>query len=262
MRSPVFQFFHLPQRVFMSVNSGDARTAQQHTVTLDESIVSSTRLLRPMRAHLGLARVDEHSKYAVEADLSAPHRDGVTGETTRAVVNGRAGPRWRVSLPLAVGAGFHTDFSNAAAGSLTAIDYYRMSLGAELGSAFTARSEDDPTQPDRRTIATTTLALSYAIGVGHLANETLTTNPDGTLGARPVDAKIVAHELMVYLDRRWRSDSAAGWDGPRAAARRGQGSHLRNPLIFEPEPEPEPEPDSCATNPRFVPTGGHGRVRT
>ena len=37
---------------------------------------------------------------------------------------------------------------------------------------------------------------------------------------------------------------------------------LRNPLIFEPEPEPEPEPDSCATNPRFVPTGGHGRVRT
>ena len=39
---------------------------------------------------------------------------------------------------------------------------------------------------------------------------------------------------------------------------RAWGALLRNPLFFEPEPEPEPEPDSCATNPRFVPTGGHG----
>ncbi len=54
----------------------------------------------------------------------------------------------------------------------------------------------------------------------------------------------------------------AGFVGLVIVRRRRQVRGLRNPLIFEPEPEPAPEPDSCATNPRFVPTGGHGRVRT
>lgn len=199
MRSPVVSVFHVPDHVVMSVDSGDSTHPPARTVVFDGQSGFTTGLLRPMRVHLGLARIEEHAKYSVETSAIAPFYDQTTGTKSRAVVNAGAGARFRITQAMAVGGGFHTDFSEAERSAPTVIDYYGVSLGTEFGTAFKQENEDDPKQPVRHTIATTTLAVSYAIGVGHLANEAVTLAPDGSIAEHDVAAHVVAHEIMFYL---------------------------------------------------------------
>jgi hypothetical protein len=200
MRSPVVQIYHIPDHVVMSVDTGPAgANAPTHTVVFDDQSGFQAALLRPMRTHLGITRLEEHVKYSLELSTISPFYDTTTGTKSQGVLNAGGGARWRVSQTMAIGGGFHTDFSEAVESAPTRIDYYSFSLGTEFGTAFKQENEDDPTQPVRHTITTTTLAMSYAFGVGHLANEAIAIQADGTPTTRDVPAHVVAHEVMFYL---------------------------------------------------------------
>jgi hypothetical protein len=199
MRSPVLQVYHIPNHVVMTVDSGIGANAPSHTITFDDRSGFQAALLRPMRTHLGITRLEEHVKYSLELSTISPFYDTTTNTKTRGVFNAGGGARWRLSPTMAVGGGFHTDFSEAEENAPTRIDYYSFSLGTEFGTAFKQENEDDPTQPVRHTITTTTLAMSYAFGIGHLANEAIALQADGTPVVNPVPAHVVAHEIMFYL---------------------------------------------------------------
>ena len=200
IRSPVIQIYHVPDHVVFSADSGpQGANAATHTVVFEDHSGFDAAVLRPMRAHLGVARIEENVKYSAEASVIAPIFDTTSGTKSRGVVNYAAGARWRVSQAIAVGGGFHTDFSEAEPDAPTVIDYYGFSVGTEFGTAFKQQNETDPKEPVRHTISTTTLAVSYAIGAGHLANESISLQPDGTPAVKDVPAHVVAHELMFYL---------------------------------------------------------------
>ncbi len=199
MRSPVVSVYHVPDHVVMSVDSGDAAHPPTRTIVFDGQSGFTSGVLRPMRMHLGLARIEEHAKYSLETSAIAPFYDQTTGTKSRAVVNAGAGARFRINQAMAIGGGFHTDFSQAEPNAPTVIDYYSVSVGTEFGTAFKQENEDDPKAPVRHTIATTTLAVSYAVGLGHLANESITVTPDGSIAERNVPSHVVAHEVMFYL---------------------------------------------------------------
>jgi hypothetical protein len=189
----------LTMRSPVSADTGDATHPPSRTVVFDGASGFTSGVLRPMRVHLGLARIEEHAKYSIETSAIAPFYDQTTGTKSKPVFNAGAGARFRVSQSMAVGGGFHTDFSQAESNAPTVVDYYSISLGTEFGTAFKQENEDDPKQPVRHTIATTTLAVSYAIGLGHLANESVTVAPDGSIAEHDVAAHVVAHEVMFYL---------------------------------------------------------------
>ena len=83
----------------------------------------------------------------------------------------------------------------------TAIDYYGVSLGLEFGTPYRVLDDPPTGAPVRRLLMSTTLALSYALGVGDVANIGFTASNGGNqlFETTPLRQNVIAHEFVLHI---------------------------------------------------------------
>lgn len=163
---------------------GESVTTEHRSSTFQAS--------QPVRFTLGVAKNLGDAWVSVEGDVEPALTNEKLGVRQNPLWNLRAGARHPLSRVLSLGAGVFTDRSPDADPSSLGelqINYYGASMGAQISSAYGLR--DDP----GRVAFSTTIALRYALGKGHVGG--LIFDPSAMPQAH--EAAVTVHELGLHV---------------------------------------------------------------
>jgi hypothetical protein len=190
-------------RLYQLVQTMDTTTTTGQTPTLDAKEVSGleTTVLTPFRFHSGLSYAFDSSRVALEGNLQLPYADTKAGTDTRLTWNVRAGMRTALSPTLSFGGGLFTDQSPAPdlkEFGDSRINYYGATIAMDMGTPYGIYAKDGKTfERPRSLVFGTTVALSYALGLGMVNRAELSpTNPD-LVRINPTD--VTAHEITLHI---------------------------------------------------------------
>lgn len=177
---------------------GDATGGNADIELIDHGATARSTILVPARASVGASYdIGRTTTLAIDTRLRAPYSNG-TESLGRSTVDFRAGVRTRTSDQVWLGGGLYSDRSTAplAASGASAIHFYGGTFGVELGSPYRVV---DPKDGKRSTMRFgTTLALSYAIGLGTVPNLVVSQRGDEL----QIDTRrdhVVAHEVLLMV---------------------------------------------------------------
>jgi len=202
LRSPVLQVGTTAQSTsFASATNSKEQGSEPSISFVDEPIRANALLLVPLRAEVG-ASIDVSQNTTIAADLKARGRLSSGGITTDVpIADIRAGLRYHAVENVWLGGGFFTDRSSAPQNSATTVfDYYGGTLGIEFGKPYRVTRADHPNASERPRLLrmATTVALSYAVGFGRVANVTFAPQGETVeIAQRGEDA--ISHEFVLFL---------------------------------------------------------------
>lgn len=204
LRLPTYRIYEVRQTI-ETTTSGTSLSGGNGDSTLSsdygESSGFSTGMLLPARMHAGSSYAAGRGRVAIDLSYQEPYHNEAHGIDWAPTVNARVGARYRYNDDWTVGGGLFTDRSpmrEARRFGDTKIDYFGATACLDWGSQFTAyRTHGSVAEPPSPLRFGTTLALSYAIGVGDVVSNTVdfTHGPSLTPSAKPV----VAHEISLHL---------------------------------------------------------------
>ena len=205
-RSPVFRLYEQTQAVTLSGSSSPNASppTSNYSLGFQGNLGIEAKQLTPMRVHAGIAHDLSKGVVAFEGSLQAPYNGSSSKSPSIAVANIRAGLRGPITTTTWLGGGIFTDRTSVrrlAATGDTAIDYYGVSLGLEFGTPYRVLDDPPTGAPVRRLLMSTTLALSYALGVGDVANIGFTASNGGNqlFETTPLRQNVIAHEFVLHI---------------------------------------------------------------
>jgi len=198
---PSLRLFNIRQVVQLgTANTSNTATGDAYDqVQFKDDSGLASQLIAPARFHAGLSHEFGKLRLAVEANYQTPFHNTDLDVFTKAVVNVRIGGHYRASDTWQFGGGLFTDRS--AAGGAPEIgdrrlDYYGITLSSRWLSPYRLAPESDAVKlPPRALVFGTTMAFTYAIGIGDL----LQAKIGGREVLAGVPTRTIAHELMLHV---------------------------------------------------------------
>lgn len=197
VRSPVLSVATLGKQSRFTA-SGDATGGSADVELVDHGATPRSSILVPARASVGASYdIGRTTTLAIDTRLRAPYSNG-TESLGRSAVDFRAGVRTRTSEQVWLGGGLYSDRSTAplAVDGASSIHFYGGTVGIELGSPYRVL---DPKDGKRSTMQFgTTVALSYALGLGTVSNLAVSQRR-AELQVEPRRDHVVAHEVLLMV---------------------------------------------------------------
>jgi len=199
-RLPALRLYEVRQTVSIQTVANVPGLAT-HSSTFDEFSGISGAAMSPARMHAGVAYDFDRARVALDLSYQARLRSAATDQDLAPVVNARLGGRYRLSPVFAIGGGLFTDRS--AAGTPRSlgearIDYYGVTAAIDIGTPYGIATRDGkPMTPPGKLVFGTTVALSYALGVGTVVRGELGTSVAGLYREAPAD--VTAHEILLHF---------------------------------------------------------------
>jgi hypothetical protein len=173
------------------------------SMIFDEGFDIGTQLLTPFRFHLGVSHELESVSASAEASVTLPLDNNLGGVSQRLTWNARLGLRGDVASGWTLGGGLFTDRSPSEAPTRfqeRQIDYYGVTVALAWLNPYGVYARDGVVLDEPTSlIFGTSVAFSYAIGVGSLASAEVGPAPGGGLLMTPITADVVAHELSLHI---------------------------------------------------------------
>lgn len=202
VRGPSFRVFNIRQLVDVqttSVAGGDSAEAPATSRVFHEDFGFASAVVGPPRFHGGLSYTRDTTRLAFDLNYQLPLYSAALGIDSAAVLNARVGLREQVTPTLALGGGVFSDRSPVDGPLELAerrIDYYGLTLAADLTSHYGVSSrKGQPYSPPTPLVFGTTLALSYALGLGTLQQAHI--GSDASVEGRRTD--LLVHELSLHF---------------------------------------------------------------
>jgi hypothetical protein len=160
-------------------------------------------VVAPARLHAGFAYDLDNWRSAIDGRLLVPIKNDSLSLDLRPVLNMRLGATRQINDRFGVGGGIFTDRSPSRTPTTfgqSQLDFYGLTAGVTTGKLYKviSRGAEDLKEP-HGLLFQTTVALSYALGVGTIVSAEVAAGPGGLLTYRDVPANIVAHEISVHL---------------------------------------------------------------
>lgn len=202
MRTPSLRLGHAAHVVETSLATttiGDV----EDSIQFENQFDVKAKVLSPFRFHLGLGYEIDHWLLTGEASLLTAFKNEAFGLTERTTWNCRAGARYAFRDDWTFGGGVFTDRSPA--GQTTnieqaRIDYYGLTLAVDWRSTFGVISRDGVPQEEVSDLFFgTTVAFSYALGLGEIGGAVVGIGPDGGLAFEEQSSRVVAQELTLHI---------------------------------------------------------------
>ena len=203
LRLPAFQVLQLSQSVAIqaSAQSG-AQAFVANESAFEQGERFSTSQVAPMRLHAGVAHDFGGTRLAFDGSYQAPLRNAALFLDWGPTLNARIGGKRRMSDKITLGGGLYTDRSPLRAvrnfGD-SELDFYGITLAFDWSTHYDVSAIDGQVLAAPRKLRFgTTIAFSYALGVGHLVSGEFANGPEGASIAE-VPASVVAHELILHI---------------------------------------------------------------
>ncbi len=202
VRSPSLRLGQAAEQIDTEVvGSTDAAVSQ--TITFDERLALGTQLLSPFRFHFGLSRTLGRFTTSVEGSLLLPFENEALGIDEKSTFNARLGLMAELDPTWTVGGGLFTDRSPAPLPERfldKKIDYYGATLAVNWKRPYGVYSRDGAfLEQPQALVFGTTLALSYALGVGSIAGALVGPSEFGGLQVAAQPASVFAHEFLLHI---------------------------------------------------------------
>jgi hypothetical protein len=177
--------------------------AGDQTITFNEKIAFGTQLLSPFRFHAGLSRRLGNFTTSVEGSVLLPFKNDPLGLHNQATINARLGVTCELDSRWSVGGGVYTDRSPAPLPEQfldKKIDYYGATLALNWKNFYGIFSRGREQLEEPRALEFgTTLALSYALGLGTIAGAVVGPAPGGGIEVAAKPAQVTAHEFVLHV---------------------------------------------------------------
>lgn len=181
----------------------DSSGTIEDSVELERTFGVSTQVLTPFRFHTGLSRNFGDTMASAEASILLPFDNELFKLTERTTWNGRAGIRTRLNDFWKLGGGVFTDRSPLEDPQLfqqTQIDYYGATIAVDWLRSYGVFSKGRHTlEEPRMLLFGTTVALSYAVGVGKIAGALVGPASDGGIVLQQNVVDVLAHEITLHI---------------------------------------------------------------
>jgi len=177
--------------------------ALNQTITFDENVALGTQLLSPFRFHAGLSRQVRDVTASVECSLLLPFDNATLGIHERATLNARLGLMSELNSTWTVGGGVFTDRSPAPLPEEfldKKIDYYGATFAINWRTVYGIYSRGKGVLDEAQPLTFgTTLAFSYALGIGTIAGALVGPSSSGGIEVAAQPANVNAHEFLLHI---------------------------------------------------------------
>ncbi len=169
-----------------------------------QSLDIGTSIISPFRFHAGLSH-DFRSdvRGAVEASLLLPFVDEALRVELRPTYNARVGLKKRVGPRLAFGGGIFTDLSPNADPSEfqeSQLNFFGATAAMDLSTTYGIYAKNGEIYDRTKALRfSTTISLSYALGLGSVVQAQLGPDQQGGIGLETVPQDVVAHEITLHI---------------------------------------------------------------
>lgn len=184
---------------FLADSSGNI----QNSVEFNRKFGVSTQVLTPFRFHSGLSRNFDQTTASVEGSILLPFDNELFDLTERTTWNARAGIRTRLNDFWKVGGGIFTDRSPLEDPEIfqqTQIDYYGATIAVDWLRSYGVYGKGRQVfEEPKMLLFGTTLALSYAVGVGKIAGARVGPTSDGGISFQQNVVDVLAHEITLHI---------------------------------------------------------------
>lgn len=169
----------------------------------DEGLDIGTQLLTPFRFHFGASHELETVSASAEASVTLPLDNNLGGVSQRLTWNARLGLRGDVAPAWTLGGGLFTDRSASQTPTQfqeRQINYYGATVALAWLNPYGVYARDGEVLDEPTSlIFGTSVAFSYALGVGSLASAEVGPAPGGGILMTPITSDVVAHEFSLHI---------------------------------------------------------------
>lgn len=202
VRTPALRLGEVVQQVETSLVASDPGTMSE-TIEFREALAINTSIWSPARLHAGISHDFANVHAALDANFQLPFQSEDLGLDFRPTWNVRAGARTPISPRLSVGAGIFTDRSPDATPDEfqeSRLDFYGATIALDIGTTYGIHAKNDvPFERAKTLFFGTTIAFSYALGVGSIVNAQLGPAPGGGITFDNVPDDVIAHEFTLHF---------------------------------------------------------------
>lgn len=187
------------QSEFLANSSGSI----DNSVDFNRKFGVSTQVLTPFRFHSGLSRNFEQTTASIEGSILLAFDNELFDVAERTTWNARAGIRTRLNDFWKVGGGIFTDRSPLEDPEIfqqTQINYYGATIAVDWLRSYGVYGKGRQVFEEPKVLLFgTTLALSYAVGVGKIAGARVGPTSDGGIVFQKNVVDVLAHEITLHI---------------------------------------------------------------
>jgi len=199
-RFPSARLFEIRQAVNVgSLDGGDLPDG----AGFSDDLGISTALVSPARFHAGLSHDLGALTLAAEVNYQAPFRSDEANVDLRPLLNLRFGGRYAWTPNLVFGGGvFSNRADNRGAQSFgdSKLDFYGVTAAVDLGTPYRITARDGKPMPEgSELVFGTTVALTYAVGIGSIVGAEVGLTPEGTPFFEEIPSNVTAHEVLLHI---------------------------------------------------------------
>ena len=202
VRTPALRLYQI-QQTLSTVITAEQNGPVSQTIQSKEVQGLDARVLTPFRFHLGLSHEFGQSRAAVEGSVQLPYDGGAIDVKLRTTWNARAGIRTAIAENMTLGGGIFTDQSTVSEPKNfgeSRINYYGTTLAFDWGTPYGIYAKDGETFARPRTLVFgTTVALSYAIGLGSVVRAEVGSNLANGEILTTATSDVMAHEFTLHI---------------------------------------------------------------
>lgn len=202
LRTPSLRLGQAAERIETELVT-DASGEIDQNIDFEEALFITTQILNPFRFHLGLSRQLGDWSVSAETSLLLPFENQILDNTDRATFNLRAGAVKRLTPRWSVGGGIFSDRSPAPEPQDfldKQIDFYGATLAVDWNTPYGVYAKGGRVLDAPKQLAFgTTLALSYALGLGTIAGALVGPGSEGEIRVSSNPAAVVAHEISLHI---------------------------------------------------------------
>lgn len=190
---------HAVHTELIADNSGQI----EDTISFSQRFGVSPQVLTPFRFHVGLARTFADTVVSLDGSVLLPFQNDLFELEERLTINARAGIKTDLSPYWKLGGGVFTDRSQVNTPTQfqqSQLDYYGATIAVDWVRTFGVVSKSGRMlEEPRALIFGTTVALSYALGIGEIAGARVGPSPDGGILFERNVVDVVAHEITLHI---------------------------------------------------------------
>ncbi len=181
----------------------DTAGARRQDISFEETLSIGTQILSPFRFHVGISHKFSNLAASVEGSILLPYQNRVFDIREPATYNARAGLRAQLNEFWSLGGGIFTDRSNKGRPQDfldKKIDYYGATIAVDWVNSYGVYARNRRVLEEPRSLVFgTTVAFSYALGLGWIAGALVGPGADGNVQLQPNLSDVVAHEFTLHI---------------------------------------------------------------
>lgn len=172
-------------------------------VSFNQRFGVSTQVVTPFRFHLGLSHTFDGSTLSFDSSLTLPFENVVFSVQERLTWNARLGIVSDLSEYWKLGGGIFTDrspYETPTQFQQSQLNFYGVTVGLDWHRTFGVVSRNGKMfEEPRLMLFGTTVALSYAIGLGEMGGAVVGPSPGGGIMLEENVVDVVAHEFTLHI---------------------------------------------------------------